>query len=201
MCCDALPLFFFLVCSFIPHKTHYFPLMDTGWLTDWQNCHTSQHYWAPLYLSRRLQPPSVMALTRSVTACSYFPQLLTIVLYLKDGIWSKLDSFIIVFWACGLFDATRAGRHWIFIGARRLGGRQRTRRRTQCRTRTAGWTGTPSPRLSEDVHFRHRASLSLKENPAAELGVRTRLWVSNTARDISVFKWVPLEICVRRRSI
>lgn len=91
---------FFVVCSFTPQQTHYSPLMNTRCLlTDWQSA-TPHGIIEPLstaYLSsRRLQPHMCHGSEPVVTACSYFPQLLTIALYLKDSIWSKLDSFILL---------------------------------------------------------------------------------------------------------
>lgn len=91
---------FFVVCSFTPQQTHYSPLMNTRCLlTDWQSV-TPHGIIEPLstaYLSsRRLQPHMCHGSEPVVTACSYFPQLLTIALYLRDSIWSKLDSFILL---------------------------------------------------------------------------------------------------------
>lgn len=91
---------FFVVCSFTPQQTHYSPLMNTRCLlTDWQSA-TPHGIIEPLstaYLSsRRLQPHMFHGSEPVVTACSYFPQLLTIALYLRDSIWSKLDSFILL---------------------------------------------------------------------------------------------------------
>lgn len=91
---------FFVVCSFTPQQTHYSPLMNTRCLlTDWQSA-TPHGIIEPLstaYLSsRRLQPHMCHGSEPVVTACSYFPQLLTIALYLRDSIWSKLDSFILL---------------------------------------------------------------------------------------------------------
>lgn len=91
---------FFVVCSFTPQQTHYSPLMNTRCLlTDWQSAtpHGIIEPFSTAYLSsRRLQPHMCHGSEPVVTACSYFPQLLTIALYLRDSIWSKLDSFILL---------------------------------------------------------------------------------------------------------
>lgn len=167
---------FFVVCSFTPQQTHYSPLMNTRCLlTDWQSA-TPHGIIEPLstaYLSsRRLQPHMCHGSEPVVTACSYFPQLLTIALYLRDSIWSKLDS--IVFWACGLFDAT--GRGVTEYSLARGGDSAREDGRSAARVQLDG-QGRLLQQLSEDVHFRQCTSLSLKETSSwTQVGFVNRLF-------------------------
>lgn len=90
-----------LFCGLLLYTTAdtLFPTHEHTLPTDWLSA-TPHGIIEPLstaYLSsRRLQPHMCHGSEPVVTACSYFPQLLTIALYLRDSIWSKLDSFILL---------------------------------------------------------------------------------------------------------
>lgn len=94
-------LFFFLWFAPLHHSRHTILHSWTHaayWLTDRLPHLTALlSLWAPFTSPRVASIHMCHGYEPAVTACSYFPQLLTIALYLRDSIWSKLDSFILLY--------------------------------------------------------------------------------------------------------